>query len=104
MGTYMNCPRVLDKLLEQAGSRRFCARGEKGEPFADLDMEYCNVEEWAPHMWKSCKEATDVSAPSVPWDACWAKQKSTYHQKLAIWDTEKLSKRGKFQGTASIFA
>lgn len=33
--TYMNVPRMIDQMLEKAGSRRFYARGEMGE------VRYC---------------------------------------------------------------
>merc|ERR1719163_901677 len=39
LDTYMNVPRMVDTLLERAGSRRFYARGETGEPFAPAKVE-----------------------------------------------------------------
>jgi len=91
--TYMNNPRYIDLLLEKCGSRRFFARGETGEPFADLDTDKCRCEDWTPVMWKAAAAATDPKAPAVAWDALWAKQKTEHHTKVTQWDLAKLEKK-----------
>ena len=40
---YMNVPRMVDHLLERAGSRRFFARGETSEPHTPLGLEMVSV-------------------------------------------------------------
>mmetsp|Transcript_41583 Transcript_41583/g.72049 ORF Transcript_41583/g.72049 Transcript_41583/m.72049 type:complete len:215 (+) Transcript_41583:81-725(+) len=93
--TYMNMPRYMDMLLEKAGSRRFYARGETGEPHAPLDTEKCRCVEWAPAMWKAAAEAVKEGpqAKPVAWDALWAKHKSEHHSKVTQWDMKKLMKK-----------
>jgi len=95
--TYMNMPRYMDLLLEKAGSRRFFARGEKGEPNAALDTEKTTCKAWSKGMWAAAAAALkDPSAPAVAWDALWAKHKSEHHDKVTQWDLKKLeSKLGK---------
>lgn len=93
--TYMNMPRYMDLLLEKAGSTRFVARGENGEPFAPLDSENVGCKEWAEHMWKQCAAAQSGKCAPVAWDAHWAKQKSEHHQKVTEWDMARLEKHGK---------
>ena len=70
--TYMNMPRYIDLLLEKAGSKRFFARGENGEPFADLDTDMVSCKDWAQLMWKTAEKASTTDVPAVKWDACWA--------------------------------
>merc|ERR1711904_167770 len=53
--TYMNMPRYMDRLLEKAGSKRFFARGETGEPNAPLDLEKCTCVAWAPAVASAAK-------------------------------------------------
>merc|ERR1712086_552505 len=55
--TYMNVPRMVDPLLERAGSRRFYARAETGEQFKPLEDEMIEAAVWAPGMWKAMMEA-----------------------------------------------
>jgi len=93
--TYMNVPRYIDRLLEQCGSRRFYARGERGEPHAALGTESCGVQKWAPAMWGALAQvmATEAEGNSdtvVPWDALWAKKESEFHQNVKEWPLEKL--------------
>merc|ERR1711865_764718 len=54
--TYMNVPRMVDTLLERAGSRRFYARAETGEQFKPLEDEMIEAAVWAPGMWKAMME------------------------------------------------
>ena len=61
---YMNVPRMIDQLLERAGSRRFFARGETSEPHAPLGLEMIDAEKWAPGMWAAMKTA-NASDPAV---------------------------------------
>jgi sulfite reductase alpha subunit-like flavoprotein len=93
--TYMNMPRYMDLLLEKAGSTRFAARGENGEPYAPLDLENVGCKEWTGHMWKACEAAQSGKGEAVAWDAHWAKQKSEHHQKVTEWDMARLEKHGK---------
>jgi len=60
----MNVPRMIDQLLERAGSRRFFARGETSEPHAPLGLEMIDAEKWAPGMWAAMKTA-NASDPAV---------------------------------------
>merc|ERR1740121_973031 len=91
--TYMNNPRYIDMLLEKCGSRRFFARGEAGEPHAELETDKCRCSAWAPAMWKAAAQATDPKAPAVAWDALWAKQKSEFHSKVTQWDLVELEEK-----------
>jgi sulfite reductase alpha subunit-like flavoprotein len=104
--TYMNMPRYMDLLLEKAGSRRFYARGEKGEPNAALDTEKTVTKAWTKGMWAAAAEAVkNPNAPAVAWDALWAKHKSEHHQKVTEWDLAKLEKKlGKPEATPAIFS
>jgi flavocytochrome c len=88
--TYMNVPRMVDTLLERAGSRRFYARAETGEQFKPLEDDMIEAEVWAPGMWKAMMEATDPDAPAVAWDAA---GKSQHHDDATDWDIEKLEKK-----------
>lgn len=92
-GTYMNNPRHIDMLLERCGSRRFFARGETGEPHAELETDKCRCSAWAPAMWKAAAQATDPGAPAVAWDALWAKQKSEFHSEVTQWDLRELEEK-----------
>jgi len=91
--TYMNNPRYIDMLLEKCGSRRFFARGETGEPHAELETEKCRCSAWAPVMWKAAAQATDPKAPAVAWDALWAKQKSEFHSEVTQWGLRELEEK-----------
>merc|ERR1711871_1253962 len=55
--TYMNVPRVVDLLLERAGSRRFYARGETGEPHNLVGTNMVAAASWGPGMWEAMKSA-----------------------------------------------
>ena len=52
--TYMNVPRMVDMLLERAGSRRFFARGETSEPHAALGVDMVSAAKWGPGMGCPC--------------------------------------------------
>lgn len=91
--TYMNMPRYMDLLLEKCGSRRFYARGETGEPNAQLDTKACRCTDWAPAMWQAAGKAAKETVEVVPWDGLWAKQKSEHHQKVTEWTIGKLEKK-----------
>jgi sulfite reductase alpha subunit-like flavoprotein len=95
--TFMNMPRYMDMLLEKAGSRRFYARGETGEPCAPLDTAQCRCEAWAPAMWTAAAEAVKAgpSATPVAFDALWAKEKSHHHHKVTEWKMAALEKKMK---------
>lgn len=90
--TFMNMPRYIDLLLEKAGSRRFYARGETGEPCAPMDTEKCELTNWAPAMWEAASKA-DLKEPAVPWDALWAKQKSEHHHNVTEFNLKKLESK-----------
>jgi len=102
LDTYMNVPRMVDTLLERAGSRRFFARGETGEPFTPLNDEAIEAAVWAPGMWKAMMEA-DSKAPSVPWDELWKGSKPNYHSDVSDWDLKKLEKKFGVPATQSMF-
>jgi len=103
LDTYMNVPRMVDTLLERAGSRRFYARGETGEPFTPLNDESIEAEVWAPGMWEAMKTA-DASAPSVDWAEHWKGSAPAHHDKVTDWDLKKLEKKFGVPDTPSIFA
>ena len=90
--TFMNVPRYIDKLLEVAGSRRFYARGEFGEPHAQTGADRCEPDEWAAGMWQALVDS-DASQPQVPWDAQWQYLPSPHHHKLTEWDLRTLVKK-----------
>merc|ERR1711865_32447 len=92
MDTYMNVPRMVDTLLERAGSRRFFARGETSEPHAPLGLDMVEAENWGPGMWEAMLSA-DVNAPAVAWDAHWEGTKPNHHQDVTDWDLKKLEKK-----------
>lgn len=103
--TYMSMPRYVDQLLEEAGSRRFYARGEAGEPHplswpsnhpaslmrVDTSTPAVSVEDWALPMWSALAAAAEgLEAPPVAWDALWAKEASHKHHEVrcrgsAVW-------------------
>jgi multimeric flavodoxin WrbA len=89
--TFMNMPRYMDLLLETAGSRRFFARGEYGEPHAPCGADECEPEEWAEEMWKALM-TTEASEPPVPWDALWKYQQSPHHHEVVKWGLRELVK------------
>merc|ERR1719265_2926072 len=89
--TYMNMPRYVDRLLEKCGSRRFYARGETGEPHADVGTKSCKCLEWTPAMWTAAAEAVEAG--------------SEHHQKVTEWNLEKLvTKLGELKGAPSAFS
>jgi flavocytochrome c len=102
LDTYMNVPRMVDTLLERAGSRRFYARGETGEPFTPLKDEGLESAVWAPGMWEAMKTA-DPKAPSVDWSALWEGTQPNYHDKVSDWDLKKLEKKFGVPSTTTIF-
>jgi len=101
--TYMNVPRMVDELLERAGSRRFFARGETGEPHTPLGTDSIEAEVWAPGMWKAMLTA-DAKAPSIAWNAHWEGSKPVHHDKTTDWDLKKLEKKFGAPAEPSIFA
>merc|ERR1712194_821494 len=103
LDTYMNVPRMVDTLLERAGSCRFFGRGETGEPFTPLKEEMLEVAEWAPSMWKAMQGA-DASAPSVAWNALWEGGAPAHHDDVTDWDLSKLEKKFGKPAEKSVFA
>merc|ERR1712086_505522 len=103
LDTYMNVPRMVDILLERAGSRRFFVRGETGEPCTPVNEEMVEAATWAPGMWKAMLSA-DVKAPSVAWDGLWEGTKPAHHDKVTDWDIEQVEKKFGVPEMASIFA
>jgi len=101
--TYMNVPRVVDLLLERAGSRRFYARGECGEPHAPTGEDMVEAEAWAPGMWDALKAANDAQAPSVEWAAHWEGAEPAHHDKYTDWDLSKIKKKFGSPDASSIF-
>jgi len=101
--TYMNVPRMVDILLERAGSRRFFGRGETGEPFTSLNEEMIEAAVWAPAVWEAMLSA-DKAAPSVAWDICWEGSKPNHHAKVTDWDLATLEKKYGVPAEASVFA
>lgn len=102
--TFMNMPRYLDQLLETAGSRRFFARGESGEPHAACGADACEPDEWTPRMWDALRVA-DRRAPPVPWDDLWKYQPSRYHHDVVEWTLRDLVRRhGALDGAVSALA
>jgi sulfite reductase alpha subunit-like flavoprotein len=101
--TYMNMPRYMDRLLEKAGSKRFFARGETGEPNAPLDLEKCTCVAWAPAVASAAKAGV---AEPVAWDALWAKHEPEHHKDVTEWDLKKLENKLKFKpaSTPAIFS
>lgn len=101
--TYMNVPRIVDILLERAGSRRFFVRGETGEPCTPVVPEGLEAADWAPAMWKAML-AADASAPSVAWDGLWEGSKPEHHDKVTDWDMAYIEKKFGVPATTSLFA
>jgi sulfite reductase alpha subunit-like flavoprotein len=109
--TYMNCPRYIDILLEQCGSRRFFARGERHEPHADLGIEDCSIETWAKGMWQAVPSALEKGprATPIPWDGLWEKHENKQGEeakhKVIPFALDDLQKKmhGKFPKPPSIF-
>ena len=62
----MNVPRMVDELLERAGSTRFYARGETSEPHAPLGEAMISAAAWGPGMWSALGNEAEVT-----WDAHW---------------------------------
>lgn len=104
LDTYMNVPRMVDMLLERAGSRRFFCRGETGEPFSPLkEEEGLEAQTWAPGMWDAMKTA-DIKAPGKAWNGLWEGTKPSYHEKVSDWDMKYLEKKFGAPDTPSIFS
>jgi len=101
--TYMNVPRMIDTLLERAGSRRFFARAETGEPHAPCNTDSINAVTWAPAMYKAMLSAS-ASDPAVAWDAHWEGTKPNHHDKVTDWDLKKLAKKFGEPTTVSNFS
>ena len=101
--TYMNVPRMIDMLLERAGSRRFYARGETGEPHAAVGATMVSAAEWGPAMWASALSADAGDAP-VAWDAHWEGSKPNHHKEVTDWSLKKLEKKYGKPDTVSIFS
>merc|ERR1712146_871294 len=78
LDTYMNVPRMVDQLLEKAGSRRFFARGETSEPHTPLGVNMIDAEKWAPGMWSALKTA-NVSKQPVSWNSHWEGTEPNHH-------------------------
>lgn len=91
-GTYMNAPRVVDRLLEECGSRRAYARGERGEPFAPLPgVLECAVEEWAAGLAEVVGAEGRGRRPAVGWDALWSDDAPCLrHTEMIPWDMESM--------------
>jgi flavocytochrome c len=89
--TYMNVPRMVDMLLERAGSRRFFARGETSEPHAACGTKAIDAAAWQDGMWKAMSTASAKDAP-VTWDAHWDGQGPNHHAKYTDWKLKKLTK------------
>merc|ERR1711871_1467188 len=101
--TYMNCPRMIDMLLERAGSRRFFARGETGEPHSQLNVAAVNAALWGPGMWKAMTDANALE-PAIDWAALWKGSKPNHHDQVTDWTIKKLEKKFGKPETASIFS
>lgn len=97
--TYMNVPRMVDTLLERAGSTRFYARGETSEPHAPLGVEMVSAADWGPGMWSAVGQGGNVS-----WDAHWEGSKPNHHADVTDWDLKKLKKKFGEPERPSIFA
>jgi len=98
--TYMNVPRMVDTLLEKAGSTRFYARGETGEPHNPTGATSIEAPVWAAGMWGA------VAAPSdtpVGWDSCWEGTKPNHHIDVTDWDMAHLQKKFGKPTTVSVF-
>eukprot|EP00943_MAST-04B_sp_MAST-4B-sp1_P009204 g9204.t1 len=101
--TYMNVPRMVDELLERAGSRRFYPRGETGEPHNLVGTNMVSAASWGPGMWEAMKSANAEDAP-VAWDAHWEGAKPNHHAKTTDWELRKLAKKFGEPSSPSIFA
>lgn len=94
----MNCPRYIDVLLEKCGSKRFYARGERHEPHAALGIEDCNIETWAPGMWKAAMQAMkprDGEFEPIAWDALWGSDPGDGKHNVIPFALEDLKKKMK---------
>jgi len=101
--TYMNVPRMIDTLLERAGSRRFYARGETSEPHAPSGNKMIDAVKWSPGLWEAMLGASP-DADAIAWDAHWEGSKPNHHDKVTDWDLKKLSKKFGQPSTVSIFS
>ena len=101
--TYMNVPRMVDLLLERAGSRRFYARGETGEPHAPSGSSATNASEWSSSMWKAMVESPGPDGVPVAWDAHWEGSKPNHHDKYTDWTIKKLQKKYGEPSSVSVF-
>jgi hypothetical protein len=103
--TYMNVPRMIDQLLEKAGSRRFFARGETGEPHPSCpDESEMSSEEWIPKMLECIATNPKLSDPPVAWNELWKGSKPQHHDKVTDWPLKKLEKKFGKPDSPSIFA
>jgi len=101
--TYMNVPRMIDHLLERAGSRRFFARGETSEPHAAVGVKMVDAAAWSPVMWDAMISASPDATP-VSWGAHWDGSKTNHHDKVTDWDLKKLEKKFGKPKSISIFS
>lgn len=108
--TYMSMPRYVDRLLEECGSERFYARGERGEPHGPTGADGCDVEEWTAGAWEAMLEsarAGEAGAPPVSWNALWEHRASGVHHNMTEWglrDLVRQTRRYALPGGPSSFA
>ncbi len=102
--TYMNVPRMVDMLLERAGSRRFFARGETSEPHTPLGLDMVSATKWGPGMWEAMQASPGAVAAPVAWDALWTGAKPNHHTETTDWDMKKLEKKFGVPPSVSIFS
>lgn len=114
----MSMPRYVDRLLEECGSRRFYARGERGEPHAPTNSDEVRIKEWTNGMCEAVAASWGVGEgvgegegdpadahdgaraqgrgsprpgrPPVAWDALWEYQPSQHHHDVKEWSLEEL--------------
>jgi hypothetical protein len=93
--TYMNVPRMIDNLLEKAGSRRFFARGETGEPhIAVPNKGEIGSEDWIPKMLECLATCPNEDDAPVEWGALWTEDAGPqHHTKTTDWELNKLEKK-----------
>jgi sulfite reductase alpha subunit-like flavoprotein len=102
--TYMNVPRMIDQLLEKAGSRRFFARGETGEPHPSCPEESeMSSEDWIPKMLECLAMNPSLNDEAVPWNDLWKGSKPQHHDKTTDWPLKKLEKKFGKPDQLSIF-
>ena len=104
--TYMNVPRMIDNLLEKAGSRRFFARGETGEPHIAVPGKgEIGSDDWIPKMLECLATCPNKDDAPVEWDALWTPEAGPQHHTLTTdWDLKKLEKKFGKPSETTIFA